>query len=210
MRKTLTALALGVTMTMPPMLVPDAEADHPQWVFGGSFRIGDALFNIGYFPAAHPVYYYRTRSPLRYRDHVCHDRCYHRGGYAYHHASCPLVQRHFRHHRFEPRTVFVRYAPRHHDRHFDCGGYYDRYYGGYAGGTYDRGRHDRRHYDRDRGRHDRRHYDRDRDRGRHDRRHWDRRDDRGRWDRDDDRGRHRRHDRGRDRGHHRDRRWHDD
>jgi hypothetical protein len=187
MRRTLTALALGATMIMPPALAPDAGADHSEWVFGGSFRIGGAYFNIGYFPAAHPVYYYRTRAPLRYRDHACHDRCYHGGGYTYHHASCPLVHRHFRHHRFEPRAVFARYAPRHRDYGY---GYYDN-------GYYDRGHHDRGYYDR--GHHDRGYYDRDRH---YDRRHHDR----GRYDRDDDdRGRRDRHDRGRHRGHHRDR-----
>lgn len=202
MTKTLTVLALGATMMIAPGLIPAADADHAEWVFGASFQIGGAYFNIGYFPApdAHyaPVYYYRTRAALHYRDHVCHDRCYHRGGYVYHHASCPLVSRHFRHHRFEPRAVFVRYAPpfRIYDR-YDDGPRYRR--------DHDRGRYDRR--DHDRGRHDRRHYDR----GRYDRRDHDRKDyDRGYRRGDDDRGRHHRHDRGRPRGHHRDRDRDDD
>jgi hypothetical protein len=213
MRRILTAVALGAITMVAPALVPAAEADDLDFVFGASFRIGGAHFNIGYFPTVHaPVYYYRTRAPLDYHGHRCHDRCYHRGGYSYHHASCPLIQRHFRHYRYEPQTVFVRYAPRfrghgryHHDRH-------------------DRGR-DVRHHDFDRGhsrRHDHDRWDR-RDRDRrpdHDRR-WDRRDrdrrhdhrDHGRGVRrgdDDDRGRHGRRDRGRDRGDHRDRHGHDD
>jgi len=217
MRRTLSALALGATMMVAPMLVPAAEADHSDWVFGASFRIGGAHFDIGYLPTVHaPAYYYRTRAPLQYHGHRCHDRCYHRAGYSYHYASCPLVQRHFRHYRYEPRTVFARYAPTYR------GGYYDRYDRYDRHDRYDR-RHDRRHYDRGRDlrHHDRRHFDRDR--GRHDdRRHFDRdrrdRDRRHRYDRDrdrgfrrgddDDRGRHGRRDRGR--GHHRDRHRHDD
>ena len=212
MRRILTAVALGAMMMVAPALVPAAEADHGDFVFGASFLIGGAHFNIGYFPTAHaPVYYYRTRAPLHYQGHRCHDRCYHRGGYGYHHASCPLVQRHFRHYRYEPHTVFERYSPRFHGhRHYDYG-------------RYDRGR-DHRHYDFDRGRN--RRHDHDRwDRRSRDRRHdhdrrWDRRDrdrrhddrDRGRGVRrgdDGDRDRHGRRDRG-NRGHGRDRHRHDD
>lgn len=203
MRRSLSALALGATMMVAPVLVPAAEADHGDWIFGSSFRIGGAHFNIGYFPTTHaPEYYYRTRAPLHYRGHRCHDRCYHLDGYSYHHANCPLVQRHFRHYRYEPRTVFVHHAPpfrgdRRYDRH--------------------RGR-DLRHYDFDRGHSgrgiDRRH-DRDRRDHRYDRRDRDRRhygNDHGRGYRrgDDDRGRHGRRDRGHHRGHDRDRHRHDD
>lgn len=173
MRRTLTALALGTLMLVPPLFVPAAEAAHGDWVFGARFRVGDALFNIGFVPASYdpyrPVYYYRTNEPLRYRGHRCHDRCYHRSGYSYHYATCPVVQRHFRHFGLHPRTVFSRYAPRY-DR-YDDRRYDDRYY--------DR-RHDDRYYDR---RYDDRYDRRGRyDRGRYERRH------RGHYDRRDHRG----------------------
>lgn len=189
MKRTLTALALGALMTVPPVLAPSAEASHGDWVFGARFRVGDALFNIGFVPQSigyghyRPVYYYRTPEPLRYRGHRCHDRCYHRGGYSYHYATCPLVQRHFRHHNLHPRSVFVRHAPRYR-------GYDERYYDGYYDrGYYDHGRWDRdRHHDR-RGRGSYRDDDRGRGRGHYrDRKH-------------DDRHRHGRHDRDRHRGH---------
>lgn len=212
MRRILTAVALGATTMIAPLLVPAAEADDLDFVFGASFRIGGAHFNIGYFPTVHaPVYYYRTRAPLHYHGHRCHDRCYHRGGYSYHHASCPLVQRHFRHYRYEPHAVFVRYAPRFHDRRFDR---YDRHQRGHGHYDFDRDRHRRHDHDRWDRRHDR---GRDRWDRRHDRDHdrWDRDRRRGHRDHDhgyrrgdgDDRGRHGRHDRG-GRGRGRDR--HDD
>lgn len=212
MRRILTAVALGAMTMVAPALVPAAEADDVDFVFGASFRIGGAHFNIGYSPTVHaPVYYYRTRAPLHYQGHRCHDRCYHRGGYSYHHASCPLVQRHFRHYRYEPHSVFVRYAPRFHGYGHDG---FDRGHRRHRGhDRWDRRDRDRRH-DRDRwdrrGRDHRHDHDRRWDRRDRDRRHDDR--DRGRgWRRgdDDDRGRHGRHDRGR-RGDRRDRHRHDD
>ena len=178
MKRTLTALALGALMMVPPVLAPTAEAAHGDWVFGARFRVGNALLNIGYATPAYghhrPVYYYRTQAPLRYRGHRCHDRCYHRGGYNYHYATCPVVNRHFRHHRVDARAVFARHAPRY--------GGYDRYDRGYDRDRYDdRGRGRGYYRDDDRGRG--RGYYRD-DHRRHDRRH------------------HGRHDRDRHRGHH--------
>jgi hypothetical protein len=112
-----------------------------------------------------------------------------RGGYAYHHESCPLVQHHLAYYRFDPFDLHYRFAPPHpvwfshrfdrrlphHWHNRGRSSHQDRY-----------DRHPRfQHKDRDR-------YDRhDRDRDRH----------RGRYDRDDNR-----RDRGRDRGDRRDRR----
>lgn len=117
MKKSLTALALGVLMMAPPLLVPDAEAS-PSWRFGAGFWVHGALFTIGYAPSYghRPDYFLRVKVPIRYRGYQCSDRCSRQGSYYYHHSSCPVVRHHLHRYGYEYGSVFARYAPDYGDR----------------------------------------------------------------------------------------------
>ena len=168
-------------------------AAHSGWSFGAAFNVGGFEFVVardhGGLHVA-PRFFYRVRQPLRYQGYRCHGGCEYRAGYYYHHADCPLVQYHFRRHRYRPYDW-----GRDYDRRFDYG---HRYYGPYKYKKRyfkDRHRHDYRH----RGRYDHRYRG---DHHRYDKDRWRR--DRGRGDREYreryDRREYRRHDERRDRG----------
>lgn len=116
MRKSFTALALGLLMMAPPALVPDASAAHASrsgWRFGTGFWIDGLQFTIGYAPrhGHRPDYYFRVESPIRYRGYRCTDRCHRRGGHHYHHATCPVLRHHLDRHDYHYGGVLARFAP---------------------------------------------------------------------------------------------------
>jgi hypothetical protein len=141
-----------------PGLVPEASADHRDWIFGTAFRVGSFFFKIGFHPDAYHRrgdYYVRVRERVSYPDYSCSRYCYRDDTHYYHHRSCPVINHHFS--RYDGYSRYMdRYFPRN-DRYYGGGHDYGHSYG--HGYSRDRSRYrDRGHY-RDRGQYrDRGHY----------------------------------------------------
>ncbi len=155
MRKTLACSTAVLILLLSVWTATPAHADHERWVIGSGFRIGHFHLNLvfrDFDRHRRPVYYYRVHERFPYRNFPCTSRCFTEGGYYYHEANCPGVQRHFDAYHQDRHDAFVRFAPRPRSPYF-----------AYRGD----GRYNDRHDDRYRDRDDY-YYDDDRDR---DRRH---------------------------------------
>ena len=101
------------------------------WHAVGDLHLGGVHFVVGYHHGPdgyrrYPGRYYRTAHRLRYRGHRCGSLCYRRGRRDYHHASCPLLDAHARHHGY-PGDYFAPYPGRYtpyDDRYRDDDGYW--------------------------------------------------------------------------------------
>lgn len=78
---------------------------------GGGFTVGGLHFHVGVHDYD-TVRYYRVDRPLVVAGAHCTDRCYVRGGYHYHHPSCPLVRAYFREYGYRAIESYGAYAPR--------------------------------------------------------------------------------------------------
>ena len=155
MRKTLACSIAVLVLVLSVWTATPAQADHDRWVIGSGFRIGHFHLNLAFRDFdrhRRPVYFYRVHEPFPYRNFPCTSRCFREGGYYYHEANCPGVQRHFDAYHHDRHDAFVRFAPQPRNPYL---GYRD------DGRWHDR--RDGRHYDRD----DYRDGDRRRDRRHH-------------------------------------------
>lgn len=157
MRKTLACSTAVLILLLTAFTAAPAQADHDdRWVIGSGFRIGHFHLNLvfrDFDRHRRPVFYYRVHEPFPYRNFPCTSRCFREGGYYYHEANCPGVERHFDAHYVDRHDAFVRYAPRPRSPYF-----------AYRGdGRYD-DRYDDRYYDRDDDHYDDYYSDRDRNR----------------------------------------------
>ena len=83
-----------VALLVGSFAVTPAQADSFWHVLGG-MRIGGVHFSVGYdspYRHHHRGRYYRTEHRLKHRGYRCGSACYRRGGYYYHHESCPLLE----------------------------------------------------------------------------------------------------------------------
>ena len=126
MKRLLSSCLVTLVLTATPGLVPQASADHNDWVFGTAFRVGNFFFRIGFQPDAyhrHGDYFIRIREPLSYRNYSCSRACYRDRTHYYHHRSCPVVQHYFNHYGNYDYTV-NHYFPRSNYGYRGDNGYY--------------------------------------------------------------------------------------
>ncbi len=194
-----------------------ARADHVDFSVGATFPVGHGIVSLmigqpayGYgnrYPAygrswESQPFYFRVATPIHAHGVHCSTRCYTRGGYGYHHPSCPALHAYFDGYNVHPsgHWPYSSWAPDWGSYGWRAPSYRAPRYSGSYGYPYQGYRNDGRRYD-DR-RYSTRPYDGRRYEGRrHDGRwrdrdgRWRDRDDRDRHDRDH-RDRHDRHDRG--------------
>lgn len=102
--------ARASSLPPPSTATPAASPSAQQWSLGGSFRIGDLRFQVGYHDAdLHRGLYVRASRPLPGRHH--HELCFERGGHVYHHPTCPLVRGYFHRHGYPVEQVLITHAP---------------------------------------------------------------------------------------------------
>ena len=111
MRKSILALAIAA-LVVPLLVAPQAAEASAYWNVGTNFSVGGVHFSLGFIrPYRYrsqytPSYYYRTSHRISHRGYSCGSACYVKDDYYYHDRSCPLVDYHFRHNRFDPNRAF--------------------------------------------------------------------------------------------------------